>query len=151
MANPNEEFVSTLNNLVETCKDGENGFRAAAEAVANPEIKSFFNNCARQRAQFARELQAEVRRLSGDPEETGSAAGSMHRGWINLKSAITGGDEKAIISECERGEDSAVKAYQEALDETTLPENLRSVIERQYRQVKEAHDRVRAMEVERAA
>ena len=145
MATDNDNVISTLNNLIETCKDGENGFRTAADGVKNSELKTLFNTYSQQRAQFAAELQSEVRNLGGDPEETGSVAASLHRGWINIKSAVTGEDEGAVISECERGEDSAVRNYQDALTET-LPANIQSIVQRQYVEVKEAHDRIRALE-----
>jgi len=145
MATDNDNVISTLNNLIETCKDGENGFRTAAEGVKNSELTTLFNTYSQQRAQFAAELQAEVRNLGGDPENTGSVAATLHRGWINIKSTVTGEDEAAVISECERGEDSAIKNYKEALS-ATLPANLQTIIQRQFTQVKEAHDRIRAME-----
>ncbi len=145
MATDNDKVISTLNNLIETCKDGENGFRTAAEGVKRSELKTLFNTYSQQRAQFAAELQSEVLRLGGDPEKTGSVAASLHRGWINIKSAVTGEDEAAIISECERGEDSAVRNYEDALKEN-LPGNIRSIIQRQFTQVKEAHDRIRSLE-----
>lgn len=143
MAIDNDEVISTLNNLVETCKDGQNGFRTAAEGIKDPKLITLFNTYSQQRAQFAAELQNEVRRLGGDPEETGSTAAVIHRGWINIKSAVTGEDEAAIISECERGEDAAVKAYEEAVD---LPAGVKTLVERQFVQVKEAHDRIRSLE-----
>jgi len=104
-----------------------------------------FNTYARQRAQFAAELQAEVRRVGGDPERTGSSAGAMHRGWINLKAAVTGGDDGAIIAECERGEDSAVKNYHEA-QQAGLPRDVQAIVEQQYMHVQAAHDRIRDLE-----
>jgi uncharacterized protein (TIGR02284 family) len=145
MATDNDNVISTLNNLIETCKDGENGFRTAADGVKNSELKTLFLTYSQQRAQFAAELQAEVRNLGGDPEDTGSIAAGLHRGWINIKSTVTGEDEGAVISECERGEDSAVKNYKEALNED-LPANLQSIVQRQLTEVKEAHDRIRALE-----
>src|ERR1044071_1691530 len=145
MATDNDNVISTLNNLIETCKDGENGFRPAADGVKNSELKTLFNTYSQQRTQFAAELQAEVRNLGGDPENTGSVAATLHRGWINIKSTVTGEDEGAVISECERGEDSAVRNYTDALNEN-LPANVQSIIQRQFTQIKEAHDRIRAME-----
>lgn len=141
----NDEVISTLNNLIETCRDGQNGFQSAADGVKNPELKSLFYSYSQQRAQFVGELQDEVRHLGGDPETTGSVAATLHRGWIDIKSAVTGGDEGSIISECERGEDSAVSNYRGALDKD-LPANVRSIVERQFSQVKEAHDRIRSLE-----
>lgn len=140
----NDDAVSTLNNLIETLKDGENGFRTAAEGVTNPEYKSLFNSYAQQRAQFASELQSEVRALGGDPEQTGSVLANLHRGWINIKSAVTGQDEGAVLAECERGEDSAVNNYQDAMKQS-LPASVQQIVQRQYTQVKEAHDRIRAL------
>ncbi|MBA2340534.1 MAG: PA2169 family four-helix-bundle protein [Pyrinomonadaceae bacterium] len=140
----NDDTISTLNNLIETCKDGENGFRTAAEGVKKSELTTLFNTYAQQRARFASELQAEVRRIGGDPEQTGSVAASLHRGWINIKSVVTGEDEAAIIAECERGEDSAVANYQEAL-KANLPADAQSVVQRQYTDVKAAHDKIRDM------
>jgi uncharacterized protein (TIGR02284 family) len=141
----NDEVISTLNNLIETSRDGQNGFQTAAEGVKNADLKSLFYSFSQERARFVGELQDEVRRLGGDPETTGSIAATLHRGWINIKSAVTGGDEGSIISECERGEDSALKNYNAAL-EVDVPANIRSIIERQYVQVKSAHDQIRSLE-----
>ena len=149
MAIDNDELISVLNDLVETCKDGQNGFRTAAEEIKNSELRTLFNTYSQQRAQFAAELQNEVRRLGGDSEDTGSTAAVLHRGWMNIKSAVTGENEGALISECERGEDSAVSAYEEAL-ENELPGNLRVIVERQFSQVKDAHDRIRSLETAKA-
>lgn len=141
----NDKVISTLNNLIETCKDGEQGFRTAAEGLRDVQTKTIFQEYARQRAQMAFELQAEVRRLGGDPEKAGSVSGSMHRGWINIKSAVTGKDDSSIIAEAERGEDVAKSAYESALKET-LPPQTQTIVRRQAGEVREAHDRVRAME-----
>ena len=145
MAIDNDDVISTLNNLIETCKDGQQGFQKAAEVVKNSELKTLFHTYAQQRAQFASELQTEVRRLGGDPEQTGSVAASIHRGWINIKSAVMGADEGAVVSEAERGEDAAVRNYQDAL-RGEMPSVIRELVERQELQVKEAHDRIRDLE-----
>lgn len=144
MANSTNDFTSWMNDLIETCKDGEKGFREAADGVKNNSMRTVLNEYARQRAQFASELQNKVQKLGGDPATSGSASGALHRGWINLKSALTGKDDHAILAECERGEDAAVQNYQKVLSED-LPSDLRSVIEAQYRQVLEAHSRIRSL------
>jgi len=135
------EAVSTLNNLIETLKDGKNGFESAAQDVKDSRVKTVFLECAQERARLAGELQAEVRRLGGDPETSGSVSAAVHRGWINLKNAL-GGGEKAILEEAERGEDVAVKSFEKALKEN-LPADVAGVVRRQYDQVKRAHDTVR--------
>ncbi len=140
----NKEIVSTLNNLIETCKDGQEGFKTAAENVEDSRMKSLFYDLSQQRARFAGELQQQVRRLGSEPEESGSVAGSMHRGWMNLKTAVTSKDDQAILNECERGEDSAVEAYKEAM-EADLPGDIARTVSSQYDDVKAAHDKVRAL------
>ena len=68
----NTQAISTLNSLIETLKDGEEGFRTAAEGLTNPQARAVFQQYARERAQMVQELQAEVRALGGDPEKAGS-------------------------------------------------------------------------------
>jgi uncharacterized protein (TIGR02284 family) len=141
-----QETISTINDLIETLKDGQEGFRQAAEAVEDPELKSLFHEYSLQRSRFAGELQSEALRLGETkPEDSSSAAGAMHRTWINLKSAIAKRDNHAILAECERGEDSAVKEYQEAMEDEDLTAPVREIISRQYTEVKSAHDRVKQL------
>ncbi len=144
MAKKNDEIISTLNGLIETCKDGQEGFKSAAEGVRDHSTKNLFLDYSRQRAQFVGELQEQVRALGGDPEKSGSISGAMHRGWINLKSTLTGGDEAAMLTEAERAEDSAVSSYQAAL-EKDLPANVADLARRQYAAIKQVHDRVRGL------
>jgi uncharacterized protein (TIGR02284 family) len=138
------EAISTLNDLIETLKDGNDGFKTAAADVRDPTVKSTFEQLASERATLATELQSEVRRLGGDPEKSGSVAAAAHRGWINLKSAL-GGGEKSILNEAERGEDSAVHSFEKALDGSKLPPDIAGVVRRQFDQVKKGHDRVKQM------
>ena len=145
MAMDRDDIIDTLNDLIETCKDGEEGFRTCAEDIRNPALKPIFEEGARRCAEAAGELRAEVQRLGGKPERTGSLAGSAHRRWVDIKSAIMGKDDKAILNECERGEDVAKESYQKALQKD-LPPTIRAIVERQYRGVLQNHDRVRALE-----
>jgi uncharacterized protein (TIGR02284 family) len=96
-----EKTTSTLNGLIETLKDGEQGFRTAAEAVKDPNLKSLFQQYSRQRGEMTRELQSEVRRLGGDPEKSGSMAGAAHRGWINIK--LRGERQRRLEHHCGSG------------------------------------------------
>jgi uncharacterized protein (TIGR02284 family) len=139
-----KEIVSTINNLIETLKDGQEGFRQAAEAVKDPQLKSLFSSYSQQRARFATELENKVSELGETPETSSSAPGAVHRAWINLKSVMTSGDDAAILSEAERGEDVAVKEFKEAMDDE-LSAPLRDVVSKQYREVQNAHDRIKML------
>ena len=140
-----KEIVSTINGLIETLKDGQEGFKQAAEGVKDSGLKSLFQEFSQQRAEFAAELQSQARQLGEpEPEESSSAAGAMHRAWINLKSVVTSGDDHAILAECERGEDSAVKEFEEAM-ENGLSSPIGEIISRQFGEVKIAHDRIKSL------
>ena len=141
----NKEVIATLNNLIETCRDGQEGFRAAAEGVRSAELRELFHGYALQRAGFVGELQDEVRRLGGDPESSGSIVASLHRGWMGLRAALEGDDDRAIVGECERGEDVALNTYRSALG-ADMPANVRVMVERQFAEVKEAHNLIGNLE-----
>lgn len=138
-----KEQKEIVDGLIETLKDGQEGFEQAAEGAKDPPLKSLFNEYSQQRSRFASELQSQAQSLGEqEPETSGSATGALHRAWINLKSAVTSGDDHAILVECERGEDSAVEEYKKALDEN-LSAPLREIVSRQYSEIKHAHDRVK--------
>jgi uncharacterized protein (TIGR02284 family) len=136
------DVIATLNDLIETSRDGEQGFRTCAQGVNSANLKALFEAAARRCAEGAAELEAKVRGLGGHPAQGGSVSGSVHRAWTNIKSTITGMNEHAVLAECERGEDTAKHAYEAALKQD-LPMDVRTIIERQYQGVKENHDRVR--------
>ena len=138
----NTRIIGVVNELLETSKDGEKGFNRSAEQVSDPQLKSLFREQGRHCGEAARELAEQLRMLGGKVEEGGSVSGALHRGWVDVKAALTGHDTSAILAETERGEDYAKKVYKEALDED-LPADLRQVIQRQYQGVIANHNTVR--------
>lgn len=140
----NDDVISTLNGLIETCRDGQEGFKTAAEGIERSDLKTVFYEFSQQRAEFTGVLQELVRSLGGDPENSGSFSAAVHRGWIDIKSIVTGKDEAAILNECERGEDFAKKAYADAL-KTSLPADVMGVIAQQSQSVQAAHNRIKEM------
>ncbi|WP_314408223.1 PA2169 family four-helix-bundle protein [Pseudomonas kuykendallii] len=140
----NKEVISVLNDLIETSKDGEEGFRTCAEDIKNAELKALFVSRSQACASAATELQQVVRSLGGDAETSTSVSADLHRRWVDLKSIITGKDEESILNECERGEDVAMKSYKNALSKD-LPANIRSIVEKQFEGVQRNHDQVKAL------
>lgn len=138
------ETISTLNNLIETCRDGEQGFLACAEQVTDKGIKAKLEERARRCADGVRELQDQVRRLGEEPETSGSTTGKMHRGWANFKATITAQSDKSILEEVERGETMALKSYRKALD-ADLPADIHQIVERQYQGAEQNYKEVREM------
>lgn len=135
-------ITSILNDLITICKDGEQGFMKVTEEVAEEKLKTTFRDRAKACKDAATELQDQVKNLGEEPTDSGSILGALHRGWIEVKSVVANRTTKAILEECERGEDSAKEAYMEAL-KADLPANIRSIIEKQFEGVKENHDLIR--------
>ena len=144
----NNQVIAILNDLIQTCLDSQEGFRTAAERIYNSEFRRLFNIFAQQRNQFVTELQAEVNRLGGNPvsSESGKPAyWSLERGWRAAKAIVAKGDESSIVAGCQRGEEAAVRGYQEAL-KADLPLDVQYVVKRQYMDIKDAYDRMRILQ-----
>jgi uncharacterized protein (TIGR02284 family) len=134
--------VSVVENLIETCKDGQKGYQDAASHAKRTDLKTFFNEQSMERGRFAQELQAELPKL-GEPGKkvSGSVSGALHRAWIDTKVTMGGGD-KAILESVEKGEDSARDSYHKALS-VSLPASVAEIVRRQTVSVQKAHDKVK--------
>jgi uncharacterized protein (TIGR02284 family) len=146
MTSPNREVVWTLRDLFQTCKDGEHGYRTAAHFVKPEERKALLEGYAQQRAGYAAELHDAIERLGGHAGTSGTMAGALQQGWTRIQSAMTGGDEMALLAECGRGEESARKQYEEVLTQD-LSADVRVLVQRQLAGILEAHDRIQALDV----
>ena len=136
--------ISVLEELIQTCKDGQKGYQEAASKVKRSDLKTFFNEQSLERSRFAGELEAELIRL-GKPDKkvSGSVVASLHRAWIDTKVGLGGGD-KTILEWLENGEDTAKDAYQKAVT-ADLPEDIAQIVRRQAASVQAAHDKVKSL------
>jgi uncharacterized protein (TIGR02284 family) len=139
-----DETIETLNELIETAKDGEYGFLSSAEYVRSPEVRKLFARRADECRQAAMELQTLVVALGGEAEDDGSTTGTVHRGWMAIKDTLSGYSDRAILEETERGEDSALSSYRKAL-EKPLAQEVRNVVEQQLQGVRRNHAQLRAL------
>ncbi len=141
----NTEDLATLKTLTSTLNDSVNGYREASENVESSQFRELFTQFADQRSRASADLQAEVRRLGGEPDQDGSTLGGLHQTWLDLKSAITGRDDKAILNEVERGEDYLKEKFETALGNDGLAGDSRAAVERAYQSVREGHDRMSSL------
>lgn len=140
-----DHSISTLNSLIKTTLDSMKGFRDAAEDANNTQYATTFAEFAEERSQVASSLQAEVRRLGGNPEDDSSFLAAAHRTFMDLKQAITGSDDKAIITEVERGEDYIKAKFEKALEDNDLDPSARAVVQQAYQSIRAGHDRASAL------
>ena len=138
----NNDQISTLNSLIETTVDSITGYEDSAQNIDNERLREIFRQRANERQQVVTDLREEVRRLGGEPEDSGSFLGKAHQRFEDLKAAITGRDEKAIINEVERGEDYIKAKFEKALESENLGSEARQVVERAYQSVRAGHDQI---------
>src|SRR4051794_7204014 len=136
------EAISTLNTLIATTIDSITGYEDSAENIDNERFREIFRQRANERQEIVEQLRAEVRRLGGEPEDGGSFLGKTHQRFEDLKAAVTGRDEKAIINEVERGEDYLKAKFESALQDGTLSGETRAAVERCYQSVRAGHDQM---------
>ena len=136
------DIIDTLNALIETCKDGEYGFRTSAEHAVAAQVRQLFLTRAEDCRQASSELQSLVLQYGGKAEDGGSVSGALHRGWVKAKSALTTATDLSLLEETERGEDVALAAYRRAIEEE-LPDDVRAVLTRHLQGVKRNHDQIR--------
>lgn len=135
----NSEDIGVLNRLIEMTIDSADGYREAAEDVNNPELKTIFERRARERLAAFASLQSQVKALGGQPEDEGSLLASVHRVFVNLRSAVKNGD-LAVVDEVERGEDRIKSKYEDAISGGKLSASSLTVAQRAYQSVRSAHD-----------
>ena len=135
--------IRTLNGLIATTIDSVDGYRTSANDVENPRFAELFTARASERSSVAEQLRGEVTRLGGNPEDDGTILAAGHRAFVNLKSAVTGRDDQAIINEVERGEDHIKAKFEDALKYDSLSPESRSLVQAAYGSVKSGHDEMR--------
>jgi uncharacterized protein (TIGR02284 family) len=139
-----QDFASTVDNLIATCRDAEQGFRGAADSVNDPALRERFARLSAERGRYAAEIQEALRAMGFEPANPSGVSGTLHGGWMALKGVFTGHSPHAILVETERGEDKSMNAYRQALS-VNLPDRLRSVIENQFSQVQQDHAQIRTL------
>ncbi|WP_053076655.1 PA2169 family four-helix-bundle protein [Caenimonas sp. SL110] len=138
------DVIDVLQDLAECSHDGEYGFRACAEQAERSDLKSFFLQRADECRAAAAELNDQIRTLGGNTADHGTAAAALHRGWVAVKATLSTYDDKAVLEECEKGEDNAKARYTNAMKKP-LPGPIKAIVERQLQGVQRNHDQVRQM------
>lgn len=139
-----QESIKTYNNLINICADGKKGYEHAAENIDDPTMEMTFRRFAQERAEFMEQLQEQVAMLDAEAEDEGTISGSLHRSWMDIKAALTSGNEESIIKACISGDETAVSEYESALKDTTMPPAARQVVAEQYSKIKQALATVKA-------
>ncbi len=139
----NKEIISMLEGLVEICKDGQQGYKNAADDIKDKELKKMLMDYSVQREKFIYELQRIMKSLGAQVEFSGPGTilGVLHRRWMDIKFGLAGNNAEAIFRECLRGENGALQRYREVL-KSDLPADIKTVVNKQAEEIQEAYDNI---------
>lgn len=145
--NRNEKTVDVLQELNQFVNDRIEGYKHAAKVTKDPAHQSYYKDLINQSTKFSSEINSTISSFGGDPETSTTAKGKIFRGWMDVKSSVTGSDEEAVIKSNLRGEEWAQKAYNDALDHRgELPQNVVQMVEKQKQASLATCERLRQME-----
>jgi len=135
----NETISRALTDILNLNRTSVKGYQEAAEEVKNADTKAKLSQFSQQRAGFVSDLEGYAKQYGIDAADTNTveslttdAAAAVHRGWINIKSAITGADDSAVLEAAETGEASALKAYETVLSSNDVPAGAKTVFQQQH-------------------
>lgn len=133
-----KEVAANLNQLLEKTYDAEKGYKDAATNVKDTKMKSFLEEQAQQRNSFGHEIKQEIKAFDQKPDKGGSIAGTLHRTWMDVKTAFSGNENETVMEEVQRGEKAAIEDYDEILAETSLPGSTKSLLQNQRQKIEQA-------------
>jgi uncharacterized protein (TIGR02284 family) len=142
----NRDLIEVLNDLIRINHDRTEGYHKAVEELKPTDIdlKTMFTNMANTSVQYANALSTEVRNLGGTPASDSTQSGKLYRVWMDIKSSISARDRKSVLALCEFGEDSALKAYNIAMEsDAPMPDQIRQIIAEQRSSIQKSHDTVK--------
>jgi uncharacterized protein (TIGR02284 family) len=146
METTNENLVHVLNDLIRINNDRIAGYEKAAEEAETEDVdlKALFSRLANESRNYRDELSREVLALGGEPTDETTTSGKFYRVWMDVKAAFTGHDRKALLQNCEYGEDAAQDAYQTALEsQASMSTEVRQLIATQKGKLKDSHDAIK--------
>ncbi len=141
-----DELVDSLQQLLEKNYDAENGFKKAVSDAKHADLKAYLKKQAVQRNRFATELDYEIRELNETPKENGSATATLHRAWIDLKTALSSNKDESILEECIRGEKASVEEYEDVLKNKNIPLQIENILNKQLADIRMTLSEVKTLE-----
>ncbi|WP_298951538.1 PA2169 family four-helix-bundle protein [uncultured Nonlabens sp.] len=143
----NVKTEKQLNTLLETTYDAQRGFANAAEVTKHVQLKRWLAQQGARRTEFAAVLAGKMKGMNQNPINDGTVAGDMHRGWMNIKTALSLNKDESVLEECLSGEKNAVKEYNKVLEhKSELPPTIVSVLEAQKDEIQATVNKVRSLE-----
>lgn len=136
-----------LNDLLEKTYDAQRGYANAAEITEHVQLKRWFAQQGVRRTEYAASLSTELKNMNLEPQLDGSVKGDLHRGWMNLKAALSSNKDETILEECITGEKKAIEEYNEVLEhKNTLPPTVVSILQAQKDEIQSTVNTIKRLE-----
>lgn len=146
MSSYTDKVGSKLNELLERTYDAEKGFKKAAENAKHDGLRRYFEQKAKERYDFGHELKSEIRQFGQEVDKGDSFTAKAHRAWMDIKAAVSGDNEEAMLEEAIRGEKAAVSTYDDVLSETDLPPSTQTVLATQKQKIQDGLNTIKRLE-----
>ena len=142
-----EKTIEVLNSLITINNDRIEGYETASKETDEMDLKNIFSKLAATSLKCKQELINEVTKLGGTAAEGTKTTGKIYRAWMDIKATLTGHDRKAILNSCEYGEDVAIEAYEDALNNETenISSEQQSMLRTQLQSIRADHDKVKGL------
>ncbi len=144
----NDDIVVWINDLFKINNDRIMGYEKAVEDTEDSELDSLFRHMIIQSQNFRSQLADHIVRIDGtavsDATSTDTSS-KIHRAWIDVKAAFTGKDKDTVLSSVEFGENAAIEAYEDAIEENHIPAYIKEQLQNQLSELKSALNKIKAM------
>lgn len=144
----NAKTVSVLNDLLNITNDRIKGFIKVEDKVWDtyPQLKNDYDRMVSESQTMKTELSQLIVERGGVPDESGSAAGSLHRAWIDVKESFSGDSAESTLGNVVFGEQSAIDAYENALESGDLCPGSTRVVQNQLHHLRLSHEKFKILD-----
>ena len=120
-----EKATTVLNDLIKINNERIVCYQQAIDQATNLDydLKSIFKDIIEEGVHFKQELIDHIKLHAGNPKDTLTLSGMIHRAWVDLKVTFTDNTRQSIINFCEYNEQIAQHAYKAALNMLATKKN----------------------------
>jgi len=143
----NNRTIEILNKLVEINNDRIEGYETAGKETDEQDLKTLFKTLSKTSETNRKELSNVIVGLQGTPTDGTTITGKFFRVWMDVKSALSGKNRKAILESCEYGEQKAVETYDEVLtsDLQHLNTEQKKMVSEQHMNLSKDHQHIKKL------
>lgn len=144
----NSKTVETLNDLLNITNDRIQGFSKVEDKVWDDytTLKIDYDQMVSQSQKMKSDLISLIREKGGEPDDSSTTAGALHRTWIDVKNSFTGNNSESTLENVVFGERAAIDTYEEALQDGYLCPQSTAVVADQLAQIKSSYSKFENLE-----